>query len=35
MRYTLRSSIGKPEGKVFLEDLGVDGSIILNEILEK
>jgi hypothetical protein len=27
--------MGRPEGKIYLEDLGVDGTIILEEILEK
>ena len=27
--------MGKPEGKCYLEDLGIDGAIILEEILKK
>ena len=30
-----RVSVGKPEGKSYLEDLAVDGRIILNWIFKK
>jgi hypothetical protein len=35
MRNSYKISVGEPEGKRFLEDLGVDGKILLEWILEK
>jgi hypothetical protein len=35
MRNTCKILVGKPEGKVHSEDLGVEGRIILERIFEK
>jgi len=35
MRNANKVFVGSPEGKSYLEDLGVDGRIILERILDK